>query len=81
MELHKFLGKGESLIIYQSVKHFILILIESFLVGLKFIFHLGEGAVKFSPDSLLDEIIALLGMIAQRAIIIAILAGEQADRK
>ncbi len=56
MVVHKFLGEGEGLVIYESVKYLVLVFIVSPLVVLVVALELVVGLIQFRPDSFLDEL-------------------------
>ena len=77
MVVHEFLGEGEGLVIYESVKYLVLVFIVSPLVVLVVALELVVGLVQLSPDSFLNELQVILNIFSEGAIDGAVLARKK----
>ncbi len=75
--MHEFLGEGEGLVVYESVKYFVLVFIVSPLVVLVVALELVVGLIQFSPDSFLDELQVIFNVFSEGAIDGAVLARKE----
>ena len=77
MVVHEFLGEGEGLVIYESVKYLVLVFIVSPLVVLVVALELVVGLIQFRPDSFLDELKVIFNVFSEGPIDVAVLARKK----
>jgi len=75
--VHEFLGEGEGLVIYESVKYLVLVFIVSPLVVLVVALELVVGLIQFRPDSFLDELQVIFNVFSEGPIDEAVLARKE----
>jgi hypothetical protein len=80
VEVHEFLGEGECLVVYESIKYLVLVFIVSPLIVLVAALELVVCLIQFTPDSFLDELQVIFNVFSEGPIDGAVLARKKPNR-